>query len=103
MEILVTLDRLIVADTVSYILFFCSAYLADGGKKMIVFGGTGLDGIAKDSLYIFHVYNNTWTTGASAGLSQARTNMACAVAGDSFIAWGGIENIHVFLTCVYCG
>ncbi|KAK5815764.1 hypothetical protein F5H01DRAFT_194719 [Linnemannia elongata] len=62
---------------------------AYGGRNMIVFGGAGLDGIAKADIYILDLPTSTWTTGKSADASQARTNMACAVAGDNFIAWGG--------------
>ncbi|KAG0058859.1 hypothetical protein BGZ89_000912 [Linnemannia elongata] len=62
---------------------------AYGGQNMIVFGGAGLDGIAKTDIYILDLPTSTWTTGKPADASQARTNMACAVAGDNFIAWGG--------------
>lgn len=57
--------------------------------KMILFGGTGLNGIAQADIHILDLVTSTWTTGKSAEANQARTNMACAVAGDSFIAWGG--------------
>ncbi|KAF9286838.1 hypothetical protein BGZ88_008869 [Linnemannia elongata] len=60
-----------------------------GGQSMIVFGGAGLDGIAKADIYILDLPTSTWTTGKPVDASQARTNMACAVAGDSFVAWGG--------------
>ncbi|KAF9133812.1 hypothetical protein BGW39_008855 [Mortierella sp. 14UC] len=63
-----------------------SAY---GGKKMIVFGGHGLDGVAKAGIYVFDTSTREWTVGKAADPAQARTNMACAVSGDSFIAWGG--------------
>ena len=65
--------------------------LAYGGQSMIVFGGTGLDGIAKADIHILDLPTSKWTTGRPADASQARTNMACAVSGDSFIAWGGKE------------
>ncbi|KAH7051420.1 hypothetical protein BKA57DRAFT_491227 [Linnemannia elongata] len=61
---------------------------AYGGRNMIVFGGASLDGIAKADIYILDLPTSTWTTGKPADASQARTNMACAVAGDNFIAWG---------------
>ncbi|KAF9927102.1 hypothetical protein FBU30_003490 [Linnemannia zychae] len=59
------------------------------GRKMVVFGGAGLDNIAKDSIYILDLVTQVWTPGNGAGPEQARTNMACVVSGDSFIAWGG--------------
>lgn len=62
---------------------------AYGGSKMIVFGGHDLDGIAKADIYFFELSTREWTTGKAADPAQARTNMACVVAGDSFIAWGG--------------
>ncbi|KAF9133813.1 hypothetical protein BGW39_008856 [Mortierella sp. 14UC] len=60
-----------------------------GGTKMIVFGGAGIDGVAKAGIYILDVPSREWTVGKAADPTQARANMACAVAGDSFIAWGG--------------
>ncbi|KAG0362889.1 hypothetical protein BGX24_005041, partial [Mortierella sp. AD032] len=62
---------------------------AYGGTKMILFGGAGLDGVAKAGIYILDVRTREWTEGKAVGPAQARTNMACAVAGDSFLAWGG--------------
>ncbi|KAF9277127.1 hypothetical protein BGZ88_001349 [Linnemannia elongata] len=59
------------------------------GSKMIVFGGHDLDGVAKADIYFFELSTREWTTGKAADPAQARTNMACVVAGDSFIAWGG--------------
>ncbi|KAF9133811.1 hypothetical protein BGW39_008854 [Mortierella sp. 14UC] len=59
------------------------------GTKMIVFGGAGLDGVAKAGIYILDVRTREWTAGQTADPAQARTNMACAASGDSFIAWGG--------------
>lgn len=65
--------------------------LVYGGQSMIVFGGTGLDVIAKADIHILDLPTTTWTTGRPADASQARTNMAFTVFGDSFIAWGGKE------------
>ncbi|KAG9061507.1 Leucine-zipper-like transcriptional regulator 1 [Linnemannia hyalina] len=59
------------------------------GTKMIVFGGAGLDGVAKGDIYVLDVPTRIWAVGKPADVSQARTNMACSVSGDSFIAWGG--------------
>ncbi|KAF9144706.1 hypothetical protein BGX30_011727 [Mortierella sp. GBA39] len=59
------------------------------GTKMIVFGGAGLDGVAKGDIYVLDIPTRIWAVGKPADVSQARTNMACSVSGDSFIAWGG--------------
>ncbi|KAF9538090.1 hypothetical protein EC957_007254 [Mortierella hygrophila] len=63
-----------------------SAY---GGLKVIVFGGAALDGIAKSDIHTLDVRTLEWTTGKPADANQARQHMACAVSGDSFVAWGG--------------
>ncbi|KAF8942073.1 hypothetical protein BGZ47_006912 [Haplosporangium gracile] len=44
---------------------------------------------SSSAIFIFDVQTGQWTTGKAANVNQARCNMACAVAGDSFIAWGG--------------
>ncbi|KAG0260629.1 hypothetical protein BGZ95_004390 [Linnemannia exigua] len=76
---------------------------AYGGSKMIVFGGHGLDGVAKADIYFFEPSTRQWTTGKATDPAQARTNMACVVAGDSFIAWGGEngQNIMDGIPIVY--
>ncbi|KAK5823558.1 hypothetical protein F5H01DRAFT_410381 [Linnemannia elongata] len=61
-----------------------SAY---SGNKMLVFGG-GVNGSEVGTLYILDVPTMTWTRGPS---SQPRKGMACAVAGNNFVVWGGIS------------
>ncbi|KAF9153846.1 hypothetical protein BG015_002514 [Linnemannia schmuckeri] len=61
----------------------------NGGSKMIVFGGAGVNGIAKADIHILDVRTREWTAGKPVDANQARQYMACAVSGDSFIAWGG--------------
>ncbi|KAG9061505.1 hypothetical protein KI688_007083 [Linnemannia hyalina] len=63
--------------------------LAYGGSKVIVFGGAALNGIAKSDIHTLDVRTLEWTTGKPADANQARQHMACAVSGDSFVAWGG--------------
>ncbi|KAG0277419.1 hypothetical protein BGZ95_005972 [Linnemannia exigua] len=63
-----------------------SAY---GGKKMVVFGGNDLAGVAKADIYILDVTTLEWTVGKAADPALARSNMACGVSGDSFVSWGG--------------
>ncbi|KAF9541120.1 hypothetical protein EC957_003401 [Mortierella hygrophila] len=60
---------------------------ASYGNKMLVFGG-GFNGSEVGTLYILDVPTMTWTRGPS---SQPRKGMACAVAGDNFVVWGGIS------------
>ncbi|KAF9142641.1 hypothetical protein BG015_000718 [Linnemannia schmuckeri] len=64
-----------------------SAY---GGRKLILFGGTTAEGLRHGNTYIFDTTTNTWTTGATS--PNPRSEMACATAGDYFVAWGGYEN-----------
>ncbi|OAQ25935.1 hypothetical protein K457DRAFT_140752 [Linnemannia elongata AG-77] len=64
---------------------------AYGGAKMVLFGGNppGEDSIG--TLYILDVPSMTWTQGPSIDPSQNRSQLACTVNGDNFIAWGGIR------------
>ncbi|KAF8960582.1 hypothetical protein BGZ46_001546 [Entomortierella lignicola] len=42
--------------------------------------------------YILEVDSKKWTTGTSAGHAQVRAWMACGVAGDYMVIWGGMNN-----------
>lgn len=53
---------------------------------MILFGGDG-SGPSVASLSILDISTMTWITGKDA--PDARSEMACAVAGDNFVVWGG--------------
>lgn len=64
---------------------FLVTSLAYSGNKMLVFGG-GVNGSEVGTLYILDVPTMTWTRGPS---SQPRKGMACAVAGNNFVVWGG--------------
>ncbi|KAF9152044.1 hypothetical protein BG015_005870 [Linnemannia schmuckeri] len=68
---------------------------ASNGNKMLVFGG-GFNGSEVGTLYILDVPTMTWTRGPS---SQPRKGMACTVAGNNFVVWGGISwnNSGVFV------
>ncbi|KAK5801778.1 hypothetical protein F5H01DRAFT_397646 [Linnemannia elongata] len=59
------------------------------GTKMIVFGGASLNGDPNADIHILDILTREWTAGKSADAIQARQYMACAVSGDSFVAWGG--------------
>ncbi|KAF9986203.1 hypothetical protein BGZ75_002083 [Mortierella antarctica] len=64
-----------------------SAY---NGAKIVVFGGLNqLANSALSDIYVLDVATMTWTKGADAGGPSARTETACAVTNDLFIAWGG--------------
>ncbi|KAF9432761.1 hypothetical protein BGZ76_010356 [Entomortierella beljakovae] len=60
-----------------------------GGAKLIVFGGLNSLDSKLSGLYVLDVATMTWSKGMEIDPSQGRTNMACTVAGDNFVAWGG--------------
>ncbi|KAF9933815.1 hypothetical protein BGZ75_004546 [Mortierella antarctica] len=74
---------------------------AYNGTKFIVFGGAlypdvvmEVDGVIsraaiKGSIYILDVQTLTWSKGADADPQYIRSDMACGVSGDNFVAWGG--------------
>ncbi|KAF8947284.1 hypothetical protein BGZ47_009672 [Haplosporangium gracile] len=65
-----------------------SAY---GGAMMVLFGGNPPGEDSVGTLYILDVPSMTWTQGPSIEPSQNRSQLACTVNGDNFIAWGGIR------------
>ncbi|KAH7044337.1 hypothetical protein BKA57DRAFT_538264 [Linnemannia elongata] len=69
---------------------------AYNGTRMVVFGGYGNYGVGSinkydlnTGIYFLDTKTLAWTSGMPANSTQTRANMACAVAGDSFLAWGG--------------
>ncbi|KAF9952847.1 hypothetical protein BGZ72_005879 [Mortierella alpina] len=62
---------------------------AHNGSKLIVFGGYTIGKQVLGSIYILDVQTMVWTRGQNTDTSMIRSDMACTVAGDSFIAWGG--------------
>ncbi|KAK3835622.1 MAG: hypothetical protein J3R72DRAFT_451271 [Linnemannia gamsii] len=71
---------------------------AYGGTKMVVFGGwEGLAGVPTQApgyssvLYILDVKEMNWTK-LSEGQVLGRRDMACAVIGDNFVTWGGMDS-----------
>ncbi|KAF9080375.1 hypothetical protein BGX23_002242 [Mortierella sp. AD031] len=46
------------------------------GRKMIVFGGHGLDGVAKAGIYVYDISTRERIAGKAADPAQARANMA---------------------------
>ncbi|KAF9326177.1 hypothetical protein BG006_010368 [Podila minutissima] len=73
---------------------------AHNGTKLVVFGGfpatmitniTNMPGDSLSDIYVLDAANLTWTKGQDGGEGRARSSHACAISGDSFLAWGGIS------------
>ncbi|KAG0052175.1 hypothetical protein BGZ83_002903, partial [Gryganskiella cystojenkinii] len=60
---------------------------AYGGTKMVVFGGTVSAGVRTGQILLLDLQTLAWTLGNPS--NSPREGAACAVAGDSFLAWGG--------------
>ncbi|KAF9931269.1 hypothetical protein FBU30_010498 [Linnemannia zychae] len=73
-----------------YSFVWSSVRSTENGTKMIVFGGQrATDWKPLSAIYVLDMNTLQWTAGTPAPAQEARTNMACAVSGDYFIAWGG--------------
>ncbi|KAG0210502.1 hypothetical protein BGX33_004855 [Mortierella sp. NVP41] len=79
-----------------YTFQWCSYRNTYGGSKMILFGGQTFDSLKpailngpQGAIYILDVLNMVWTRGPDIDRPSNRSSMACAVAGDNFVAWGG--------------
>ncbi|KAF8933977.1 hypothetical protein BGZ47_010566 [Haplosporangium gracile] len=59
------------------------------GFKMVVFGGSVRDDTQLGDIYILDVPTMTWSKGSAPPVPLNRSNMACTVGGDNFVAWGG--------------
>ncbi|KAF9905586.1 Host cell factor 1 [Linnemannia zychae] len=59
------------------------------GFKMVVFGGSVKADVQLGDIYILDVPTMTWMKGSSPPVPLNRSNMACTVGGDNFVAWGG--------------
>ncbi|KAF9357481.1 hypothetical protein BGX26_003668 [Mortierella sp. AD094] len=62
---------------------------AYNGTKVVLFGGETTGRTPLGSIYILDVSTMTWEKGTDIDPSLNRNGMACSVAGDNFIAWGG--------------
>ncbi|KAF9991378.1 hypothetical protein BGZ79_004599 [Entomortierella chlamydospora] len=60
---------------------------SNDGTRYYLFGGTDTSNIPLSDFYSFDINKKIWTT--LPGPSNPRTSMACAVAGNLFIVWGG--------------
>lgn len=71
---------------------------AQGGSKMVVYGGSLVNSTLQGDVYILDVASLTWTQAPPpAGNSQFRRNMACTAAGNNFVVWGGQSFNNTFL------
>ncbi|KAF9138722.1 hypothetical protein BGX30_008820 [Mortierella sp. GBA39] len=62
------------------------------GFKMVVFGGSSTEDTQLDDIYILDMPTMTWTKGSTPPVPLNRSNMACTVGGDNFVAWGGYNS-----------
>ncbi|KAF9995090.1 hypothetical protein BGZ65_009286 [Modicella reniformis] len=62
----------------------------DNGTLVIIYGGriSGSNVSFTGDLYIFDTVSQTWRTGKA---GPPRCYMACTIAGNQFVAWGGID------------
>ncbi|KAF9950860.1 hypothetical protein BGZ72_007558 [Mortierella alpina] len=73
---------------------------AYGGAKLIVFGGISTELFSTlGGIYILDVLSLSWKKGTNIDPSQNRTGMACTVAGDNFVVWGGNNNKNTQYHC----
>ncbi|KAF9905007.1 hypothetical protein EC991_002070 [Linnemannia zychae] len=65
---------------------------AYGGRNLIVFGGSSsatANIVPQGDIYILDLVSMEWSQGKQANPSDFRVGMACSVAGDNFVVWGG--------------
>ncbi|KAF9381887.1 hypothetical protein CPC16_009636 [Podila verticillata] len=63
---------------------------AYNGTKLILYGGRTNTTTLSD-IYVYDVLASKWKQGSPGGLPHARSSHACAVSGDYFIGWGGVQ------------
>ncbi|KAG0248840.1 hypothetical protein DFQ27_000571, partial [Actinomortierella ambigua] len=66
---------------------------AYNGQKMVLFGGFTRD-VLTPSIYILDVAKLEWTKGQDIDVSLMRFEHVCTAAGDSFVAWGGLNSAN---------
>ncbi|KAG0028813.1 hypothetical protein BGZ82_008244 [Podila clonocystis] len=66
---------------------------AHNGQKMVLFGGFTRD-VLTPSIYILDVAKLEWTKGQDIDVSLNRYEHVCTAAGDSFVAWGGLNSAN---------
>ncbi|KAI1319154.1 hypothetical protein EDD11_004797 [Mortierella claussenii] len=66
------------------------------GTKMILFGGYAYSEQAStNDIYILDTDTMVWSRGPDVDSESRRDSTACAVSGDYFVAWGGINSGQV--------
>ncbi|KAG0374866.1 hypothetical protein BGX24_009837, partial [Mortierella sp. AD032] len=63
------------------------------GQKMVLFGGFTRD-VLTPSIYILDVAKLEWTKGQDIDVYLKRYEHVCTAAGDSFVAWGGLNSAN---------
>ncbi|KAF9125218.1 hypothetical protein BGW39_007563 [Mortierella sp. 14UC] len=64
-------------------------YSDDSGTKLIIYGRLESN-FYSNELFILDIPTRVWSAGPST--PKPRIYMACTLAGDQFIAWGGIHS-----------
>ncbi|KAF9193883.1 hypothetical protein BGZ49_003236 [Haplosporangium sp. Z 27] len=62
--------------------------ISDDGSTMIIFGGRPYSGIFSGEVFIFDTVGQSWRQGLT---GPPRVYVACTIAGDNLIVWGGID------------
>ncbi|KAF9919989.1 Multiple epidermal growth factor-like domains protein 8 [Linnemannia zychae] len=70
---------------------------AQGGRKMVAYGGVLVDDSVQGDIYILDVPTLTWTKATQETSSIVRRQMACTVARNYFIVWGGQKSNRQYL------
>ncbi|KAG0070997.1 hypothetical protein BGZ89_011882 [Linnemannia elongata] len=67
----------------------CSSNVDDDGTRVIVYGGKlyGAANITTGDIYVLNTVTGAWTSGKS---GSPRIYTTCTIAGDQFLAWGGV-------------
>ncbi|KAF8932540.1 hypothetical protein EDD21DRAFT_362729 [Dissophora ornata] len=61
----------------------------DDGSVMIIYGGRLLNNTFSGEIFMFDTVKQVWTQGNS---GPVRIYTACTIAGDQFLAWGGVDS-----------
>ncbi|KAF9428341.1 hypothetical protein BGZ94_002739 [Podila epigama] len=64
------------------------------GTKFFLYGGTINKDVLSDDLHILDVATSTWTVVPPSDPPEPRQNMACTVARDILVVWGGFNDSH---------
>ncbi|KAG0334646.1 hypothetical protein BG004_000323 [Podila humilis] len=61
---------------------------AQGGEKLVVFGGR-VSGSFGSDVYVYEIANNSWKKGKDGGIPRAKMDHVCAMSGTKLVVWGG--------------